>query len=164
IFTKTMNYACKKYSDLIVASNEEIKITFNDLKNHKFDISENIGELVVKNKSISFQDMQSVQRAFEKYFGIQLERDEYTNDIIFALASRHIIVHKSAVVDSKFEQQIKDANNRDIKVKLELDQKIQFETSEVEMVQNSMNIYINNLINKINDKISVMEIDAISID
>ncbi|MBU4485369.1 MAG: hypothetical protein KKD38_00435, partial [Candidatus Delongbacteria bacterium] len=123
-----------------------------------FDISENMGDFVVNNKSISFQDMQSIKRAFVKYFNIQIERNRTTNDIIFALASRHIIVHNSSKVDSKFLQQIKDADDRQIKTEIELDQKLQFETSEVEIILKSMINYFDDLIGQINIKFAMKNV------
>ena len=53
------------------------------------------------------------------------------------------------MVDSKFTQQIKDTDNKQVKPNISNDPKIQFTTSEVEMTLKSINIYVDGLIEKI---------------
>jgi hypothetical protein len=153
IFKQAINHACCCCPDLLTASNEDIKFSFEELKNYHFDLTDSLGDLVIKKKDISFQDMQSAHRAFKNFLNVECEKDIYTNDIIFAQAARHSIVHALGHADEKFIKQIKDAFPRQIKDDIKPEELIQFESNEIENVLTSMDLYINRLIENIEQRI-----------
>lgn len=153
IFREAINQACCCCPELLTVSNEDIKITFEELKSYRFDLTLGLGDLVIKKKDISFQDMQSVNRAFKTFFNLDIERDSHTNNIIIAQAARHSIVHAEGVADEKFMKQIRDTNSRTIKSNIVPDEKILFTTIEIEDVQKSMSVYIDCLIDKLDERI-----------
>jgi hypothetical protein len=155
IFKKAINYACSNCPELLTAINEDIKISFNELKSYDFNLVEGLGDLIIQKKDISFQDMQSSHRTFKNFFNIDCEKDIHTNNIIFAQASRHSIVHASGLADGKFIKQVKEAFPRDIKKEIQIDENLQFKTEEIETIQSSMSIYVNRLINTINKRIEI---------
>ncbi|MDP1814571.1 MAG: hypothetical protein Q8K92_09010 [Leadbetterella sp.] len=155
IFKEAINQACRCSPDSLTAMNEDIKITFEELKNYNFDLTERLGDLLVKKKDISFQDMQSVHRAFKTFFNLDLERTTNVNNIIFAQAARHSIVHAEGLADEKFIKQIKGCENRTIKQNIIPNEKILFSTIEINEIQACMSFYINNLILQLDLKIGV---------
>lgn len=153
IFKEAVDQACCCCPNLLTATSEDIKITFDELKIYHFDLTNGLGELIIKKKDISFQDMQSTQRAFKTFFNLNLEKDSITHDIILAQAARHSIVHAEGIADEKFIKQIKDANPRTVKPNVEPESKLQFLTEEIEQIQASMTNYIDRLIDKLEDRI-----------
>jgi hypothetical protein len=153
IFKQAINHACCGCPELLKASSEDIKISFDELKSHHFDLTDSLGDLILKKKDISFQDMQSTHRAFKTFLDIDIEKDAHTNNIIVAQAARHSIVHALGQADEKFFKQIKDAFPRDLKGEIQNEQSIKFMTLEIESVQYSMKVYVDRLINNLNEKI-----------
>jgi hypothetical protein len=80
---------------------EELRVTLLEALDAAEDFTDAIPDLFVLKKDISFQDMQSIHRAFEDYVRIQMERNEGVNNIIVGQACRHVIVHKASVVDDR---------------------------------------------------------------
>ncbi len=154
IFKQAINHACCCCPDLLTATNEDIKITFDELKSHHFDLTDGLGELIVKKKDISFQDMQSTHKAFKSFLNIDCEKDNHTNNIIFSQAARHTIVHALGQADEKFIRQIKDAHPRDLKSDIQYEASIQFSSEEIEVIQTSMTFYIDRLMLNIEERIS----------
>ncbi len=153
IFIEAINQACCCCPDLLTATSEDIKITFEELKSHHFDLTDGLGDLVVKKKDISFQDMQSVHRAFKTFFNLDIERDIDAMNIILAQAARHSIVHANGIADEKFIRQVRDTSLRTVKKEIVENEFIQFETKEIEEVQKSMNSYLNRLIEQLDHRI-----------
>ena len=89
--------------------------------------------------------MQSIFRTFTKYFHISLKRDVICNNIIFAQASRHAIVHSLGVADRRFIRQINNATPRDIKLTLKEKDSINYNIEELETVRLSMLKFVNTL-------------------
>ena len=129
---------------------EEIRISIADIQKAAYDVSSHIGEWIMKKKDISFQDMQSLRRAFSDYFSIEMPRDDYMNDIIFAQASRHIIVHRGGVINSRFLQQIKDASPRRVKAEVPTEGKILFDESDVTTIADSMVQFVRAIVLQLN--------------
>ena len=153
IFVDAIDHACCCCPELLTATKEDIKISFDELKAHGFDLTEGLGELVIKKKNVSFQDMKSTSRSFKSFLDIDLEKDRHVNNIIVGQAARHAIVHASGLADEKFIKQIEGASPRDIKTKVNIGQPIQFTTEEIETIQASMTAYIDDLIGKISNRI-----------
>lgn len=154
LFKKAISYACTNCPELLTASNEGIKITFDELKLYHFNLTDTLGDLILKKKDISFQDMQSTHKAFNDFFNINLPRDKDVNNIILGQAARHSIVHASAIADEKFMKQIKDCNPRDIKIDIIAESAIEFYPDEINCVKDCMILYIDRIITLIEDKIS----------
>ena len=99
-------------------------------------------ELFIQAKDISFQDMQSINRAFKDHLGITIERVDTVNDIILAQNYRHIIVHTGAHIDARLIKQLTNANPRSLKKNLTIGDKVQFTIEDVNIAANAMLKYI----------------------
>ena len=101
-----------------------------------------LADLLASKKDISFQDMQSIGRAFTAHFDIEISRDATMNDIIVAQASRHAIVHAGGIVDRKMIGQLKNARPRQLKPNLKQDEKLEFTPAEIATAANAMRAYL----------------------
>lgn len=124
----------------------ELRLKVYDLQQLNFTLSDAIGDFITSQKDISFQDMQSIARAFTDYLGFDPEKTNHVNNIILALACRHALVHSGGVASTKTINQISKATPRQIKNDLSPNQKILFTTDEVKIIGKSMTIYLDNLI------------------
>lgn len=131
----------------------EFKFKMDDLRLLEYNLSNVIGEVIAIQKEISFQDMQSIARAFTDYIGFDPKKNKDVNNIILALACRHALVHSGDVTTKKTINHIIDAVPRDIKNELSLNQKILFTTDEVKIVGKSMTTYLNSLIQGVSSKL-----------
>jgi hypothetical protein len=52
---------------------EQLQLTIRDIKNKGFDLKDCIGEFLITSQNISFQDMQSIRRAFVGYLNVKME-------------------------------------------------------------------------------------------
>ncbi len=134
---------------------ENLRISFRELRDADFDLRERAPDLLVQSKDISFQDMQSIVRAFKDYVSISLEKTEEVNELILALSCRHAIVHTGGVADTRFMRQIADATPRGIKPDVVLNQTIQFSDTEVLEIAQSMLAYIEIIGEKIMERFDV---------
>lgn len=124
---------------------EDLKLSFKELTEFSFNLTNNIGELILKKKEISFQDMQSICKAFKNYFNIIIDKDQKCNTIILAQASRHAIVHALSKADEKFLRQISEAKPRDLKQEFTINEDIKYSASELEFVKLAMLIFVQEL-------------------
>jgi hypothetical protein len=127
---------------------EQVKISFRELRKAGFDLKEIAPDLLVQAKDISFQDMQSIARAFKDYLGIVIERDSVVNEIVIAQACRHVIVHTGGLVDEKLIRQATSANPRTLKPSLNVGERIQFTVEEVSATAKFMVSYLKSLVQK----------------
>lgn len=121
---------------------EQIKISFRDLRENDFNLKEIAPELLILAKDISFQDMQSISRAFKDHLGISIEKDKTVNEIILGVQCRHIIVHTAGLADDRLIRQLANAYPRDLKNTLKAGEKIQFTVEEVNSVGAAMLEYL----------------------
>ena len=128
-----------------VLGKEEIKLKISELKQLDFNVIDNIGELLITKLDISCQDMQSIGKAFKKYFGCNLEQDRNVNNIILSHACRHSIVHYGGVASAKTIKQISNATPRDIKSDLKINDQITFNQKEIKLIVKNMEQYIDKL-------------------
>ena len=128
---------------------EDLKLSLRDIANMNFDLSEHIGELLVKKKEISFQDMQSTCKTFKKYLDIQIEKNAALQNIIFAQAARHIIVHNGGIINSSFSSQIRETKLRTIKKDATLEGKISFTPEEITAIGEDMVKFVSGLVTSI---------------
>ena len=124
---------------------EEVKLSIRELRDSSADFPLGLPDILIKAKDISFQDMQSIGRAFNTYVNVSVPRDSSTNDIIMAQACRHVIVHAGGSADERFMRQVISAVPRNVKQEISLGTRIQFAPDEVELVGTSMNRYITDL-------------------
>lgn len=129
--------------------NEELKMTVEELKNREFDLKRHVGEFLISSKNISFQDMQSIRRAFADYLNADPGRDEIANNIILGQACRHVIVHSGAIVDSKLLNQVREAVPRTLKPKLVEGTKVQFKPKEVKSLGTDMLKFVGRIVEKL---------------
>jgi hypothetical protein len=123
----------------------ELKLKIKEIQSLNFDLSENIGELFVSKKELSFQDTQSIARAFADYLSFEPPKNKEVNNIIAALACRHALVHSGGIVNDKTVKQISNAEPRDIQKDLSSKGTIMFKQEEVKIVGNSMATYLKSL-------------------
>lgn len=121
---------------------EQVKVSFRELRDANFQLRDMAADLLIQTKDISFQDMQSVSRAFKEYVGISIEKTASVNEIILGQACRHAIVHSGGVADDRLLRQISGAHPRTIKPKIKLGENIQFSVEEVSQVANEMMAYL----------------------
>jgi hypothetical protein len=139
MFKRALKYAAS--NDLINLT-EDIKFSYLELKEVDFNVKTRIADMLLKKKEISFQDMQSIHRAFKNYLGIDIPKDHLSNDIIFAQACRHAIIHSLNVADKKLLTQIGTAVPRSIDMKIELDQEFHFTKPQLYFIKETMIRYI----------------------
>lgn len=145
-YTVMMEEFFKCAIDILIVENKDnfndnedsIKISLNELKSMDFDLSGNFGDLLLKKKEISFQDMQSMNRTFKQYLGFSLPVDNTLNNIIIAQAARHTIVHSLAIADSKFINQIRNLSPREIKPDIKKNETIKITPDEINIIDECM--------------------------
>jgi hypothetical protein len=124
---------------------EELRVSLEDILQASQNSEEALPEIFVLKKDISFQDMQSVHRAFEDYLNVVIERDKDINNIILGQACRHVIAHRGAVIDERLIRQVKGAKPRTLKQQLEEGEAVKFNTKEIRMLSESMSRYVDRL-------------------
>lgn len=130
----------------------EIKLSVDELYSYNFNLVKSIGDMIIEKKSISFQDMQSTVREFQTYFGIKLERTKAMDNIIFAQAARHAVVHAISIADDKFMNQVRSACLRSIKIDINNNDEIKFSIDEINEIIISIRSFIEQLAKLIVDK------------
>lgn len=150
LFRQASSIAIEKHKDDKVL-NSEIKLKVSEILQLEPPIGASIGDLLITKNSISFQDMQSIKREFNKYFGIIINKDKTVNNIILSQACRHSIVHEGSIVNSRVVNQVKGAMPRDLKTDIKLHSNIEFSEDEIKIISKSMLAYVCDLSNKVND-------------
>jgi len=133
---------------------EQFRLSFRDLKDYDFQLRDVAPDLLVQAKDISFQDMQSIYRAFKEYLDIRIERDQTVNEIIVAQGCRHVIVHAGGAVSDRLLRQISGATPRTLKRDLIAGDLVEFSVDEVSSVANSMISYLERLEAQVETKIA----------
>jgi hypothetical protein len=91
-----------EHSISLIAEKEERPIWADDLVRIKIgeilDGKIEFGGLLIKAHNISFQDMKSTCDAFCKFSNCKIEHCEAMDNIIFAQACRHILVHDAGTI------------------------------------------------------------------
>lgn len=131
---------------------EEIKLTFRDMKERSWNLKTAAADLLIAKKDFTFQDMQSTVRAFETYVGITLKKDQITNNIILGQAARHVIVHAGGIASERMVRQISKATPRTLKSEIVIGQPIQFSADEVIELKNEMLTYVLRVIHAVESR------------
>jgi hypothetical protein len=134
---------------------EEFKLSVDEIMEHGHELPHRIGYVIADKKDISFQDMKSIRRAFHSYFSVSMEKNETVNNIIFAQAARHVIVHDSARISERMINQISGAVPRRIMNKISAQDTIQFDREEIKIIGESMLIYFCELRSKVEERLNV---------
>lgn len=128
---------------------EELTLGIKELVDRGDQIGEVLGDLLIQKKDISFQDMQSIHRAFKKHFDIIIEKDETVNNIILGQACRHCIVHEGGRVNTRIVRQVENAKPRHLKPEINENEQLEFSTAEVDELGDYMKNYISGLQSRI---------------
>ena len=100
-----------KSPEYYIWSNEKEKIYIDT---GSFNSGFTLGDAIIshlKNKQYSFQDLQSILKAVENYFGLEISLDNEIKDkIIIGTSMRHIIVHNRSIIDVTFLKQTKNVD------------------------------------------------------
>jgi hypothetical protein len=126
--------------------NEELKLTFKEMQDRNWDLKNSAGDLLIAKKDLTFQDMQSTVRAFDSYVGVEIIRDQCTNNIILGQAARHVIVHTSARATDRMLKQLSKADPRSLKQRIEPDEALVFFKEEVLELKSEMIKFIQRLV------------------
>jgi hypothetical protein len=132
-----------------VLAKERLTFTVSELCERGFELPEAIPDALIQANDISWQDMQSIHRAFKKYFEIDMQRDGQVNDIIAAQACRHVIVHAAGIVNERTIKQLSNANPRTLKQEIKLGERVQFTTNEIECTGSAMEDYLKKLAGRV---------------
>jgi hypothetical protein len=150
LFRDAVKHALVNSAD-VQAAREEIKMSWSTFAGEP-DQAQVFAEQLVAQRDISFQDMQSIGRAFSAHFGIAVERTPATNDIILGQAARHMIVHNMAIVDGRMLKQVTAATPRTLKADIALGQTITFTRDEIETLGVRMLEYVDVLAMKLESR------------
>jgi len=125
---------------------EELKLSVAELLEVSSDEQQRrVGDLLIRKCDISFQDMQSIGKAFSKYCDYGPEKGQDCNNIILGQACRHVIVHSGATIDEKCLKQVKAAMPRTLKLNLAMGP-VQFSVEELKVLGESMKAYVKALV------------------
>jgi len=152
IFIRSLEFAFGSPLDLKLKT-EELKLSFKEIEELVIFGEISLGKLFVEKKEISFQDMQSIVRAFKSYLEIDIDRDNNINNIIFSQACRHVIVHSLSKADIKFIKQVQSATSRDLKTAIIENEEIIYSPEELGIVKNSMIHFIEEVCQKVEEKL-----------
>lgn len=127
---------------------EEMKLTFREMRDRDWTLKGTGADFLIAKKDYTFQDMQSVSRAFSTYLSISPPKDGVTNDIILGQAARHVIVHSGAVATERMLRQVSGANPRVLKPDVKLGDRMNFRPDEVRHLTEQMKCYISRTISE----------------
>jgi len=131
---------------------KSIKFSLNELYDLNFGFSKELGRIVARKDNISFQDTKSIKDAFGDYFDVKIIRDKNVDNIIAALALRHAIAHNSEHIDSKCCKMLEVATEREFYPTPKVDSLIKINEVELNIIMNSMQVYVSALVQQIEDK------------
>jgi len=145
LFRDSLQYFSEKKKDCLKSINAELKFTFEELETYNFNLSQSVGEIIIKKRNLTFQDMQSICREFQTYFNIKIEKNGIVDNIILAQAARHAIVHSLSIADDKFVNQISQTNSRTLKRTLKIKDELKFTPQEIETIMSNMREFLRNI-------------------
>lgn len=131
----------------------QLKVSVAELAEISGELSEALPDLVAESPGISFQDMKSIARTFDNFFGYKIPHDQVTNDITAGLAMRHVLVHNGGIVDRQCIRQLEYASPRNFKPNIKIDDILEFGTDEVKMLADVMVKYVDRISNGLESKL-----------
>lgn len=151
LFRKAVSESLDREGNKVLLD-EELKLTFKEIKDRNWNIKDAAGDLLIAKKDLTFQDMQSTVRAFASYIDVQIEKDQCVNNIILGQAARHVIVHASALITDRMVKQVAKASPRTLKQEIALNQSLVFTKEEVLELKTEMVGFVSALIAKLEAK------------
>jgi hypothetical protein len=133
----------------VPAAKQELKVSWSSVAQSEEKPESLFANLLIAQQDISFQDMQSIGRAFKSHLHVEIDRSGDVNDIILGQAARHVIVHSGGLVDHKMVRQVAEARPRTLKPEISLGDPIQFAPDEVRSLAGSMSNYLAALLAKL---------------
>ena len=133
----------------VPARDRSVELNWRNLNEPGAPVEALIAERIVDLDDISFQDMQSIRRAFSKNLKLDLGRNEDANDIVLGQAARNLMAHAGGKIDERFRNQVSNAHPRRLKTQLSSTKTIQFEPDEVRLLASSMTSFVSTAIQKI---------------
>jgi hypothetical protein len=130
---------------------EEIKLTFSDMKDRDWSLKSTAADYLIAKYDFTFQDMASTVRAFDKYVGVRLPKDERMHNIITAQACRHVIAHSGGLISERAARQVVGAKPRSLRESLVAGEKIHFSVGELSLVKEEMLKFVESLSDAISD-------------
>ena len=70
LFGSTIQYFAENNNGHFESIKSDIKFSIQELSNYNFNLTSEIGNLIIGKNNISFQDMQSISREFKQYLWI----------------------------------------------------------------------------------------------
>jgi hypothetical protein len=136
----------------VPVKSEKLSVSWSALEQTHGDRERIFADLLVAQKNISFQDMQSVVRTFKDLLNITLPRTTHTDNIILGQAARHAIVHARAIVDDRMVNQVAAAKLRTLKPEVVHMAELRFTPEEVNELSVSMTVYVQDLCSALDAK------------
>lgn len=128
---------------------QDFELTVGQLRDAHDDLAAFVAAALADRKEISFQDMQSIRNAFRKFFSVELDRDERMNNVIAALACRHLLVHTDGNVTDRLLNQLATVRPRALKPELVLGERLQFTQPELKAVGKDMLAFLRDLTDRL---------------
>jgi hypothetical protein len=125
--------------------NAILEVPIEDLADNHENVPLFLADLLASKKDLSFQDMQSIGRAFDECFDLKIDRDAMVNDIVLGQACRHSIVHAGGRVDRRLVAQLRATKPRSVKPELRVGEVLEFSPSEIRTISDSMKSYLQRL-------------------
>lgn len=125
---------------------EDVKLSLREVLALQHDPYYALGDLILRKREISFQDMQSTFRAFRDCTGVEPKRTVDVSNIIVGQAARHVIVHNGAVVnDVCINRTAKARQNYTLDLALEDGVAVQFRPQSLGQLGASMSRFLGDL-------------------
>jgi len=144
LFRVSSTIAVKTHNDKRVLG-ADLRLKVSDVIELGTVMGEDIYDLLIAQHSTSFQDMKSINRDFDEYFGITIDNDKVVNNIILGQACRYNIVHEGARVNNRVVNKVSTAKPRDLKQTLQLGETVKFTEEEIQTLADSMFVYVQEL-------------------
>jgi hypothetical protein len=144
LFRTAVQVALRTNSQLPVV-NHELRVSWQSVIDSDEPKEVLFAELLISQQDLSFQDMQSIGRAFKNHLKVEIPMDRSLNNIIAGQASRHVIVHNAGRVDARMVRQLRDAQPRDLAPSLKPGAPVAFAPPEIRVLAESMTSYLNAL-------------------
>ncbi|HTB22206.1 MAG TPA: hypothetical protein VK914_05830 [bacterium] len=149
VFTGAFDIAVRE-KKLGAITSESLKVTVEELASLNFKEHGSWAWFYLKKSESSFQDMKSIKRLFENAFGINIDKNEDVDNLIFGQSARHAIVHNAGIIDESMISQISGAKQRKLKLDISSGELLNFSKDDIEILMTSMQTYIDVLFSKIN--------------
>jgi hypothetical protein len=136
----------------VAAASEALTVSWRGLERTEGEREAIFADLLVSQKSISFQDMKSIARAFKDLLGVSIERSPNINNLVLGQAARHVIVHAGSVIDDRMVRQVAGAKPRSLMENVAVGQAVRFTPTEIVELATSMKAYMELLCSALNGR------------